>query len=752
MKKTIVATLLVIVLVAAMLTGCTFIKTNEQRQLEQTLITVEKGGLSLSVTQMELIDNINSTVYNYVQAGLSVEQAVNYVIEGRVQSKLLVIEAMHYLPTIDARKRAQKSATVTTAQDALTWAEYYEAVIAVNNQIQSSIDGFVEEFEDNQRKTEVTNASKDNVEKIEIDSGLKEEYIVGEELDLKDLKLRIVYKDGTETVIPVISSMVDTEFSSENAGDFELILALDVNVEKDGVIETEKIKTENGKYTVKAAPTVKTSTLEENENPHSHSSAYIDKIRYMTYDELKVWVTGNEAKKYDYNNGKGLPEKINLDEMPSANMSAAEKDAWRRLKSNLSTSYRTPEYYYASNYESQVLEALQHELYAKVDAEIAADADFDASVLEQFTALADNDKIKYERMTAEERRKAFVKAISSSLESLYFCPSVDNVNEYYYVQHILLKFDDETFNFIKANNLDPVNDKDAYAALISRLKVREANPLYDAKYECAGNHFDEDGNYIAHPDGCEFDAEEYIELGKSKYQYMVDHRDGDYYCPSVAYLPNEIAATEVLNELSDALAAANNDSKKLKETFEWFIYRFSDVNSGSFNNDLGYLITPDKADSTLVDGFYAFGKLLGAQAQYNAENEGIYTVDTAALKNDDKFKAMTEYVMDYTSANSNKLQFVVGSDNSSYAGIHIMMLQKVPFTTAEEWNAQSTTNSAGSKTVSQALKDGIISSRRSEAYSNYTTDKLKDYDKKEDVTVTRQEKKINSLISQYTGK
>ncbi len=752
MKKTIVATLLIIVILAASLTGCTFIRANEQRQLEQTLIVVEKDGLKLSVTQMELIDNINSSVYNYVQYGMTVEQAINYVIEGRVQSKILVIEAMQYLPTVERRRAVQRNATVTKPEDVLTYAEYCEAIIAVNNQIQDSIDNYVKEYEDNLKKTEVTNASKNNVEKIEIESGLNEEYIVGESLALDDLKLRIVYKDGTEAVIPVISSMVDTEFSSQSAGDFELILALDVNVEKDGVVETEKIKTENGKYTVKAAPTVKTTTLDdENYNPHSHSNAYIDSIRYMTEAELRTWVTGNEAKKYDYNNGKGVvPTPIDLEAMPTADMSAAEKDAWRRLKTNLTTNYRSPEYYYRSNFESQVLSALQHELYQNVDEEIASDGDFNASVLEQFSALSAQDSVKYERMTVKDRKSAFISAISSSLESLYFCPSVENLNEYYYVQHVLFKFDDETFNFIKANNLDPIKDKKEFEKLVSRQKVREANPLYDASYECGAEHFDEDGNYIANPEGCKFNVSEYLNLGKSNYQYMIDHPDGQYYCPSVAYLRNETPVTDVLAEFADALATAKslNDTQKLKETFEWFIYRFSDVNSGSFNNDLGYLITPDKSDSSLVDGFYAFGKLLGAQAEYKAENEGIYTVSDEVINGNGQYGA---YVMKYQSKGGNALQYVVGTDNSSYAGIHVLMLQKVPFTTSADWNYESFVNSANDKTISKALADGIISTRRSTAYSNFTSEKLKDYDEREDVTVTKEEKKIKSLISQYTG-
>lgn len=755
MKKTVIATLLIIVILAATLTGCTFIRANEQRQLEQTLAVVQKGDVKLNVTQMELIDNINSSVYNYVQYGMSVEQAVNYVIEGRIQSKLLTIEAMQFLTENEAavarRRNARRSQNVANPEDVLTVAEYYEAIITVNRQILDSVDKYVDEYEDNLKKTEVTNAPKENVEKIEIDSGLNEEYIVGESLDLDDLRLRIVYKDGTEKIIPVISSMVDTEFSSESAGDFELILALDVKVEKDGVVETEKIKTENGKYTIKAAPTVKTSTLDDkNYNSHGHSSAYLDSIRYKTEAEIRTWLTSDEAKRYDYNDGKGIPEKINIDEMPKADMSVAEKDAWRRLKTNMNTNYRSAEYYYRSNFESQVLSALQHELYQNVDDQIARDGNFDDSVLEQFAALSANDRLKYERMTVKERKKAFISAISSSLESLYFCPAVENLNEYYYVQHVLFKFDENTFDFIKANNLDPINDKEVFETLVSRQKVREANPLYDPSYECDCNHFDEDGNYIANPDGCEFDKEEYIALGKSNYQYMKDHPTGTYYCPSIAYLPEERNVTEVLAEFADALAVAQAESaQKAKEAFEWFIYRFSDVNSGSFNNDLGYLITPDKADSTLVDGFYAFGKLLGKQANYSKDNEGIYLVDTAALSTD--FEAYTKYVCEFESSNHNRIQYVVGSDGSSYAGIHVLILQKVPFTAAADWNAQSFTNSANNKTVSEALKDGIISSRRSKAYSDFTSEKLKDYEKREGVTITKEEKKINALISQYTG-
>lgn len=724
MKKKFLALVIIIVVLATALSGCTFIQLNSDRQAQRVLRTVTKGDVSLDITYTELSDYTSSLLYgsfySYVSYGyMTIEDVANYALAAKTQSKTLTIYALDYLGSKNRSNLVSSSLYDELTSklgsghlnkkvlSVLTVAEYYDALISVNSSVESLYDNYVEEYYNNLRKDEVYSADLQDVEEIKLVRGLQGEYYVGSAgPDTADLLIEVVYKDSSKPSIqlPVSNNMISKAFSSsEAAEDSEFTIKLDVeNKNEDGNYVAEVV-TVTEKYNVIAAPTLRDNDEEE--------KVALDEIRNMSADEIASWVELNGVE-YDYE----IPSVLDLDALRKSD-DAAVAYAWGEVADYLEESGRSIDYYYASAIETEVISAYKAVINAASEEEI--EQELEAKVAQKILSLK-NDGIKnYNDKTAAEKKSAFISAIGDALDSLYYVPEVDSLRGYFYVSHLLIKDESIGKEFVIQGSDDKL-----IAENIGTMTVDEVNPRFDVSFECDGWHYNEEGEYI-------HDAALCSDNGACS-----DKSD----CKSIAYIRKDVKATEMLDNLADALAAETDGANRVN-IFNEYVEKYGQ-DGGILSQTNGYLITPDTDDMSWVDGFESLGILLGASAGYS--NVGTYQVDRdsaiAAFKDlysiedaeaEELYNKYNEYVNVYTSGNGNKLYFAIGNtvtasgSSSEYAGIHVMMVTFFPFSGAE-WSGESVIDINGT-ILKQSVYDSTLDTMISDEYTEIT-DWLSDYE------------------------
>ena len=153
-------------------------------------------------------------------------------------------------------------------------------------------------------------------------------------------------------------------------------------------------------------------------------------------------------------------------------------EAYRITIENIASANKDMTYFYNTAYESQVLAALQAELYQKC-ATVT-----DEEILAEFEYLYTVAKKDY-KGDAEADRKTFVGKVGTNLETLYYYPQVENLEDYYYVYQILFKYNAEQEKFFNDNSGSEDADVNAlHDYLYDLVMTKESNPDYDAEYEC----------------------------------------------------------------------------------------------------------------------------------------------------------------------------------------------------------------------------------------------------------------------------
>ncbi len=723
MKKKILALVIIIVVLATALSGCTFIQLNTERRSQQVLRTVTKGDVSLDISYTELSDYTSSLLYgsfySYVSYGyMTIEDVAHYALSAKTQSKTLTIYAIDYLQSKNRSNLVsdalynQLTEKLGTGHlnkkvfSVLTIAEYYDAIISVNESIESLYDSYVEEYYNNLRKDEVYSADLQDVEEIKLVRGLQGEYYVGSAGPAtEDLVIEVVYKDSSKPSIqlPVSNNMISKAFSSsEAAEDSEFTIKLDVeNKNEDGNYVAE-VLTVTEKYNVVDAPKLKSDDEEE--------KVALDEIRYMSADEIASWVENNGAE-YDY----AIPAVIDLAELKKSD-DAAVSYAWGEVESYLKESGRSVDYYYASAIETEVISAYKAVVNAASEEEI--EAELETKVAQKILSLNGDGIKNYKDKTPDEQKSSFISAIGDALDSLYYVPAIDNVKGYFYVSHLLIKDESIGKEFVIQGSDDKL-----IAENVGTMTVDEVNPRFDVDFECEGWHYNEEGEYV-------HDAALCSDNGACS-----DKSD----CKSIAYIRKGVKATEVLDSLSAALAGETDGAKRVK-IFNEYVEKYGQ-DGGILDKTNGYLITPDEDDMSWVDGFEALGILLGASANYS--EVGTYQVNKdraiASFKSlygidDEEAEALYDkynaYVNVYGEAGS-ELYFAIGNtvtasgSSSEYAGIHVMMVTFFPFS-GEEWNGESVIDLKGTL-LKQSVYDSTLDTMVSEEYTKIT-EWLSDYE------------------------
>lgn len=718
MKKKILAFVLIIVVFALALSGCSFIKLNADRQSSRVIRTVTKDNVSLNITYTELKDYTNSLLYgsfySYVSQGyMSVSDVVDYALAAKTQSKALTITAMEYLKTLNRQNLvgdAMYNELVNKygsdninkqVLSALTIAEYYDAIASVNESLDSLVENYKEEYYNNQRKDTVYSADLQDVKEIKIVQGVEDEYYVGSVgPKTEDIKIEVSYTEESKKeaiTLPITSSMISKAFSSSSAAeDSEFIVKLDVEVMKDGKY-TANVVTATKTYNVVEAPTTR-------ENEEDEKVA-LEEIRYKSASEIAYWAETNGV---DY--GYEIPAIVDLDAQKTSS-DAATAYAWTEVEKYLKDAGRTMDYYYASAIESEVISAYKAEINKLSEEEFSAQ--LDTEVAKKITELQ-NDSIKnYKDKTVAAQKTAFISAIEDTLDSLYYVPEIGQVKGYFYVSHLLIKDSSIGDEFTEQGS-----DDQLIADNIGTMTVDEINTRFDVSYECDGWEYNEEGAYVHNESKCS-DKET-----QDKSQ-----------CKSIAYLAKDVKATTVLDNLAKELNGETDGAKRVA-IFNNYVEKYGQ-DPGILSKTNGYLITPDVDDMSWVDGFESLGILLGASANY--QNVGTYKVDKDAAvasfkslyglddaKANELYEKYNKNVNVYTADDGSALYYTIANTVSSggYAGIHVMMVTFFPF--SADWTADSVINIDGDK-LSDSVRESTLDTKLDDDYTA-KTDWLSDYE------------------------
>ncbi len=741
-----VAIIMLIALFCVTLVGCDgiFIKENPERVSNQTLVTINKDGIELTVTQYELLEYYSTYAYylmNYYK--YDIDEAFDWALENKIKSKYLTIEGMTYLS--NTANRAERNSSllmgkgkVSSPVDVLTPAEYYAAVLSVNNSIDSAIETYMDEYYQGELKDIVKGLQNTDVHSIEFFAGyeaedgtivngtvagtdskeeeikgyLQDEYYLNQGIDTDRIMFRVVYEkaDGTHyysepAIVP--KTMYKTEFdSSEEGADKEIVISFEEKVtDKDGNVTFEDHTASFGYDVVTPRAT---KTVEEDVDVDEITLADDIKVnRYATDKEIKA--KGASVELIDL---KAVYNALKAD----LSADPAEVDAYRQLTEAMASNHTSIEASYKSAYESAVVTALSVEV-KKGTEEITVS---DKEIYDEFMYLYNTDKNKYSDTDKDANTEAFGSAIKSGLDTAYYIPPTETLNlgkadlsDYFYVMQILFNFSEEDKAFAEANISKNEKDKDHNNAIYDIIKehttTKASNPDYDADYDCpcheAGGADDE----------CIY--------------------DGDGVCPSQAYVGEDVKVTEVMAELETALKNATTGEEKYK-IFEEYMYKYND-DPGTMNSSGGYLIAPK--DDAIADpnGFYEEFNNLAWEVAGDTPTVGDAFV-TDASGNETLGYAYTPY------------------------GIHLICVSMTPFGDNYQSQDYSTMDMATviellkkqinlkGDTLYDVIKDTLKTEKETARYTDYNNATVPAEIDKDTKFVTVEEKKVESLKEEYT--
>ena len=685
----VLALVLVVVMVVAMAVGCTFIRENDYRKVNETYATVSNNGITLDISYNEFIDYFNSMGYMYVQYyGYSVEDALDLTISNKIQQKYLLTLAMPYLAATDNAARYAalfgKGAAVKP-EDVLTFAERYAAIYTVNDSILTSVEDTAADLKQDDLNSRINKAKKTGVKEIRFTQSTLDYFdtffhltatpsgcYVGQEMDFDKVQIEIVYDDGTVSdpyVVP--DGMYTTAFSSaasdsntERTEDKEFVITFEEEVTAaDGTVGSEDV-TLTYEYTLIYPREAKEDAEEETDYAEVTIGDFDPISRYAADAAIPADIK-NAAVKY-----------ADLEAVRSAKATEDTfvQEAWRQTIENLDNAGKTIDYLYRSQFESQVLTALQAEQYLAADRAFEAKTDLDNNIIEEYKYLFETAKDGYTGDT-DAQKEAFIEAIGDGVDAMYYYPSLENTNEYYYVYQILFSFTDEQAAFLKELDGDEDAIKEFTDMFYEQLTTQASNPDFDATDETSAPFGDEE-----------------------KVSAVVERLQG-----------------ELQAVYADSAKSAAEKQAAAIEIFVDYMYKYND-DPGIFNNDYGYLMTAEPEDSGWVDAFNELG-------------DAIFTYNNTAVGGMGKVGNAFEA--------DGKLAW-----RASDYGIHLMMISATPFAGAEKISADGTlfneaqmpadseiinylksrTNPVSGESMYDTIRDGLKDENRTTVYNAFVKD------------------------------
>ena len=705
----VLALVLVVALIATAAVGCTFVRENDVRKVNESYATVTNGGITLDISYNEFIDYFNSMGYLYVQYyGYSVEDALDLTISNKIQQKYLLTLAMPYLAAAGNAERYAalfgKGATVKP-EDVLTYAERYAAIYAVNDSVMTSVEDLAAELKRDDLSGKIGKAEKRGVKELRFTqstldyfdtffhlSSIPSGCYVGQEMDFDKVQIEIVYDDGSVSepyVVP--DSMYTTAFTSEatesyseRTEDKEFVITFEEEVTgKDGEVTTENV-TLTYEYTL----VYPREALEEAEEETDYSEVVIgdfDAVSRYTADADIPSAVKEASVKYS-----------GLDEMrlAKANGNTFEEEAWRQIGENLDSAGKTLDYLYRSQFESQVLTALQSELYLSADKAFESKTDVDSNIIEEYKYLYETAKEGYTG-DADADKEAFIEAVGDGIDAMYYYPSLENAYEYYYVYQILFSFTDEQAAFLEELDGDEDAIKDFTEIFYGELKTQASNPDFDIEDENSAPFGDEE-----------------------KVSAVVERLQSELAAVYAGNMPADAEGNPIAGYgfTAEDLTTLEGKQAAAIEIFVDYMYKYND-DPGIFNNDYGYLMTADPADSGWVDAFNDLG-----DAIFTYDNEDLGGKVGNAFESDESDES-----------DGGKLAW-----RASDYGIHLMMISSTPFSGASDGDGngiydelampadseiiaylKDRTNPVSGESMYDTLRDGLKDENRTAVYNDF---------------------------------
>lgn len=617
-KKLLVLTLVAVLALSTVLTGCTFFKLNKERQANEIMATIsdEYNGqtIELTVSRNELISYVSYIINLYSQSGLSYDakSLVEQGLDALINQKYLVIQGMKYLMELDHRKAVafcntdeykKDFGTKLTPEGVLTLAERYTAIASTNESFETSINTDKDEYNDGHREREVSNAREKLASLYSQNYSVKENgtavyYKDGEEFkaglykdsfiydadktvepDYKSVYLRIdLAKSGAddETVyLPVGESAVTTEVNEDAEFVSQYITAKYCVVKYSEPTKDEKGDDTTKEHTAKAEFTLvtpRTAYSKPDEEDERDAATLLEegsvKFRYNNFSQLNDELNEIIAKGTIFEHTKEVYE------------SDAEKDAYRKFREDKKglligfdpandDRYNSLGYYYKSAYENAVLTAVQHELKrAALTEKPITDADIEA----QYKILVEKQKEEYSVLDAKGQIDKFAETIKTDLTSAYYVPIDALLKEEF-------EYNGKTYHYAEQGE----NGYTINMFYIAHILFKWTDELKSDMDQYIKDRDDEEVKEI------KSGFISYLKTNKSVLSFATADEKGDEL--KDVFFVNEdgtIAKFDVrtvIDELKSDMAA----SDKPLEVFKEYMTYFND-DSGSMNSDLGYFV------------------------------------------------------------------------------------------------------------------------------------------------------------------
>ena len=691
------ALVLLVSVVVGVLAGCgrIFVKA-EDRDAAQIVATVTYNGQTATVTKAELTVSFNNYAYLYnAYYGLTYQEAADTILRSLAQNKLLVLFAKDEIAKANGDSRHAADIPV---YELLSGSELNRAVENVNDDMLSALSTALESLinEADYNESDDSETEEEKYEEYKGDDAVRVYF----DTDGGSTVERQSIKKGTKAFEPEEPTKEGYTFlgwfTAKGADATEWDFA--TTVEK-----TTTLYAHWEKYT---APRTERPEVEEDEDKDYDPDADLPEgtvaaVRFFLSDG-----TFNDAYKtlvYDRTAEPEVLADYNDEDYKKA-LDDHLADAVKQVQDNLSSSYLSYDYYLNAEYESLLITRLERMIG-------------DGRIGDGATVTADEVQKRFDALVAQNKEtfkdgESYQSAIESSLSTTYY-----HKEGYGFVINILLQLPEEDIEELTALIASGTVNKE-YVKIVrdSKLKdlqVNVSNPDYDADYECKDEN-------------CDHETVTVTEGSEGLKQIVEFKQDADTkewgvvynvsMCPSVAYLPDKIAALgadgiieQIYTSFGQVREAVESEAITHVQGLYWmrevataWLYIVGDdsgsVTADSNNNGLGYVVTPEGEESGYIDSFTEQARALIANGGGSYERD----VDGGATLNN--FYVYGDNFIDSDTA---------VDASSAYAGIFVLVASYVPYDKTG-WGSytvtydEETDTYGETKIAAEAYVDGVL--------------------------------------------
>ena len=691
------ALVLLVSVVVGVLAGCgrIFVKA-EDRDAAQVVATVTYNGQTATVTKAELTVSFNNYAYLYnAYYGLTYQEAADTILRSLAQNKLLVLFAKDEIAKANGDSRHAADIPV---YELLSGSELNRAVENVNDDMLSALSTALESLinEADYNESDDSETEEEKYEEYKGDDAVRVYF----DTDGGSTVERQSIKKGTKAFEPEEPTREGYTFlgwfTAKGADATEWDFA--TTVEK-----TTTLYAHWEKYT---APRTERPEVEEDEDKDYDPDADLPEgtvaaVRFFLSDG-----TFNDAYKTLVYDRTAEPEVLAdySDEDYRKALDDHLADAVKQVQDNLSSSYLSYDYYLNAEYESLLITRLERMIG-------------DGRIGDGATVTADEVQKRFDALVAQNKEtfkdgESYQSAIESSLSTTYY-----HKEGYGFVINILLQLPEEDIEELTALIADGTVTKEHVKSVrdskLKDLRVNVSNPDYDADYECKDENCDHETVTVTEGSAGLKQIVEFKQDADTKEWGVVYNVS---MCPSVAYLPDKIAALgadgiieQIYTSLGQVRAAVESKAITHVQGLYWmrevataWLYIVGDdsgsVTADSNNNGLGYVVTPEGEESGYIDSFTEQARALIA----NGGGSYVRDVDGGATLNN--FYVYGDNFIDSDTA---------VDASSAYAGIFVLVASYVPYDKTG-WGSytvtydEETDTYGEAKIAAEAYVDGVL--------------------------------------------